>query len=611
MKNNLKTAFIAGISVLALASCSGGNTKKESIGKSSASVSTSQADTGTKGDGSQTSVSGSEVSVSTSTSTSNGKTGPATDLNVLVFNGTGGKEWVTEAAKRFKEANASTSFQDGKNGVNIQVTTAKDIDFDTEMQSSGYDIYIYETKKSVNMYSLSAQNYLLDLSDIVEPLIDKIEPDLLERMKGYDGKYYGLPHYEWFPGLTYDVDLFNEKCLYFADPSVDSADKDTYNRTKFGSAAFIGDSSVKKSVGPNGVSGDYDDGLPSSLQEFCILCDKMVSLNISPMILCGSGHAYSWYLPIALWASLTGGDGMRDVYCNWTDEQVDVATGWSSDSDLFYSGSSIKKPTTTKMSLNDDNGYQMYSMANRYYALAFFELALKENWINTNQLAKGSAGSAAEAQTWFVIGNGGKRNGMLWDGSYWCHEAANVGTFNTYSQLNPTSPDRHTAFMPLPTQLEGSVTEGKGKKPTLLNVGSTMVFANAKTAKNGTDKAAKEFIKFIYSDSELAAFSEKTGLTVPMDYSYDMSKLNNSYYSSLATYRKDADVIQCASSSTRFKKNLNYFVITYDMTLSNYTVNGTRVQSGYLSAFRNQNATAKDIFDATKIAESTWTGMSK
>ncbi len=534
-----------------------------------------------------------------------------TTLSVLIFNGTGGKEWVTEAASRFSQANADVSFQDGKKGIKIRTATAKGITWTEHMRDSGYDVYIYETNP--DMYQLSAQNYLLDLSDVVEPIKDKIEVDLLERMKGTDGKYYGLPHYEWFPGLTYDKDLFDDKNLYFADPSVEAGDKETYS-CKYGSADFVAAKDVTKSVGPNGVKGDYDDGLPSSLEELCVLFDKMKDLGISPMVLCGSGHRYSWYLPIALWASLTGGDGMRDVYCNWTDAEVDVVTetegDWKGAGDLFYSGSSIKKPTTKKVKLDDNNGYQIYSMANRYYALAFFQNALNENWLDSEQLAD-SNGSASQAQKWFVNGYNTRRFGTIWEGSYWCHEATDVGAFKTYKAQHPSSPDRHTAFMPLPTQLEGQVTEGNGKKPTLLNVGSTMVFANARTVSAGTDKAAKEFIKFIYSDNELAAFSEKTGLTVPMSYSYDMSKLNNSYYSDLATLRKDADVVQCSSASTRFKKNLSSFIISYDMKLTNFDAGGVGITGGYLDAFKKYGSTADDIFDKTKISESTWSNMSK
>lgn len=536
-----------------------------------------------------------------------GSNSTITTVNILVFNGTGGKDWIVNATKRFSEANKETSFQEGKKGINFKIRSAKGINFNTEMKSSGDDIFIYETYP--DMYQLSAQKYLLDISDVVTPLESKIEPDLLERMKGVDGKYYGLPHYEWFPGISYDKDLFEQNNYYFADPNVDNEDKDLYS-SKYGDAYFVAGKDVKKSVGPNGIAGDYDDGLPSSLEEFNILCDKMVSDSVSPLILCGGGQYYSWYFPMALWASLTGGDGMRDIYCNWTDAELDVVTGWSTE-DAFYKGSGIKKPSTAKKSLNDDSGYQMYDMATRYYSLAYFEMALENKWIDADQLSNPN-GSSTEAMNWFINGNKGKRYGMLWDGSYWCHEAADVGTFDFYAQRNPEAPDRHTAFMPLPTQLTGQVKEGKGKKPTLLNVGSTLTFANGRVAKNGKITAVKEFLKFIYSDNELANFSELTGLTVPMDYSYNMSGLNNSYYSDLATYRADADVIQCASASPRFKKNLTSFIISYTMTLNNFTAaDGTAVSGGYLSAFRYQGCDSKYIFETTRLSKENWDKMSK
>ncbi len=535
-----------------------------------------------------------------------GDDGTVTNVKVLLFNGTGGKEWMTKATKRFAEANKTVSFEEGKTGINFQIRSAKGISWNSEMKSSGDDIYIYETNPDI--YSLSAQGFLLDLNDVVEPMESKIDKDVLERLKGNDGHYYALPHYEWFPGLSYDKDLFDEKNYYFADPSVENGDKDHYDG-KYGSGDFIADSSVLKSVGPNGVRGDYDDGLPSSLEEFNVLCDKMAQDGVSPLLLCGSGHYYSWYFPMALWASLTGGDGMRDAFCNWTDAEVDVVNGWSTE-DAFYEKSGIKVPTTTKVKLNDDNGYQMYSMATRYYALAYFEMALKNGWLDAEALSNPN-GSSTEAMNWFINGHGGKRYGMLWDGSYWCHEAAYVGTFRDYELKNPGS-KRNTAFMPLPTQLKGQVEEGKGKKPTLLNVGNSVTFVNKRVGTNGKIKAVKEFLKFIYSDSELAAFSELTGLTVPMDYEYDMSKLDNSYYGALAEYRADAEVLIESSSSSRLKKNFSSFTISYGMPLNNFKSHtGTHIAGGYLDALKTQGDTAEYIFKATEISKDNWDKMDK
>ncbi|HAS56440.1 MAG TPA: hypothetical protein DCR94_04230 [Firmicutes bacterium] len=538
-----------------------------------------------------------------------GNSSKITTVDIMLFNGTAGIDFMNKCTQRFQELHKNTSFEEGKTGINFKIRSAKGISFNTEMRTSGDDIFMYEGVPDI--YSLSAQKFLLNLDDIVEPMKDKIEPDLLKRISGNDGSYYALPHYEWFPGVSYDKDLFDEKNLYFADPSVSIDDKEEYNGN-YGKAYFIADKSVTKSVGPNGIRGDYDDGLPSSLEEFNILCDKMMSdFNISPLLLCGSGTYYSWYLPIAMWASLTGGDGMRNVYCNWTNQEVEVVTGYS-DENIFRSDSGLKKPTTEKIVLNDENGYKMYNMANRYYSMAFFEMALKNEWIDKEQLANAN-GTPTEADNWFINGHNSKRYGMLWDGSYWCHEAA--AEFATYDKVHASektsnvSP-RHISFMPLPTQLTGQVEEGKGKKPTLMNVGNTVTFANSRVARNGKEKAVKEFLKFMYSNDELAAFSELTGLTAPIDYTYDASKLGNTYYDDLATYRKDADVIQCASDSPRFKKNYDSFYMSYGMTLNHFTApDGTALTDAYLNAMQHYNCDAKYIFEQTNITKANWDKM--
>lgn len=538
-----------------------------------------------------------------------GSSSTTTNVNILVFNGTGGREWLDKATKRFAEANKETSFQEGKKGITFKITPKKSVVFNSEMKTSGDDIFIYES--TTDIYQLAAQNFLMDLSDIVEPMVtsNSIESNTLERLKGPDDKYYALPHYEWFPGISYDKDLFEQKNYYFADPSVDEQDKELYT-SKYGNAYFVADKNAKKSVGPNGKAGDYDDGLPSSLEEFNILCDKMAGEGVSPLLICGGGHYYSWYLPLAMWASLTGADGMKDTMCNWTDAEVDMVSSFGSE-DAFYSGSGLKKPVTTKMKLNDENGYQMYNMANRYYSLAFFEMALANKWIDAEALANSNQ-TPVEAMNWFINKHNSKSYGMYWDGSYWCHEAADVGTFSDYAKMNVDNPDRHVAFMPLPTQLTGQVSEGHGKRPTLINVGSTLTFANARCEKNGKAKAVKEFIKFIYSENELAAFSELTGLTAPVKYSYNVDALNNTYYKDLAAYRADAEVVQQSSYSTRYKKNFATFLYGYTMTISSFaSSSGTQNQGGYLDAFRKLDCTSQYIFEHTQLTKDNWDKMSK
>ena len=530
-----------------------------------------------------------------------------TTVNILLFNGTSGRDWLNQSTKRFAEANKETSFEDGKTGITFKIQQAKGVAWNSEIKSTGNDIMIYEYNPDI--FQLSAQGYLLDLDDIVRPKEASIESGVLERLKGPDGKYYALPHYEWFPGVSYDKDLFNEKNFYFADPSVDAEDVEVAN-TPYGTGRFIADKNIQKSVGPNGIRGDYDDGLPSSLEEFNILCHKLYSDGVSPILLCGSGQYYSWKFPLALWASLTGPEGMRNTSCEWSNAELDMVTGWKDD-ELFAKGSGLKTPVTEKVVLNEENGYKMYDMANRYYSLAFMEMAIDNKWLDPEALADSNQSPTA-AMNWFINGHSNKRYGMYWDGSYWCHEAADVGTFETYRQMNPTNPDRHTAFMPLPTQLTGQVTEGKGKKPALVNTGSTLTFANARVKTNGKEKAVKAFLNFLYSNEELSAFSELTGLTAPIDYTWDRSKLNNTYYDDLATLRAAGEVIQPSSISERYKKNLMSFVFGYSMTISSFRMpNGVQNAGGYLDPFTKYNCTSDYIFDNTRFSKSVWDSMSK
>jgi len=531
----------------------------------------------------------------------NGKT---TTINFCHFQGTAGIDWLKEAAARFSEANKEVSFEEGKTGVKVNVSQTKQSPYDN-LTTDGNDIYLFETDPDI--YKLSTQNLLLDLTDVVTPLLPKIDRDAQKRMKGSDGKYYALPHYNWYTGVTYDVDLFDQKGFYFADPS-ESEDKVIPYSSKFGTARFVAGLDAKKSVGPNGIAGDYDDGLPSSMQELCILCDYIKASGKSPFLMAGKSSVYSFYLTTALWASLSGGDAMRDTFCNWTDAEVDVVTGYSSSEELFCEGSGIKAPTTKKEVLTSDNGYEIYSTKARYYALSFLELAFREGWFNEKAL-KNANREVIEAHDNFVR-EGNETGAILYDASYWCHEAENINAFKKWNQQHPGK-KRNLSFMPLPTTYEGSVTtESEGKKPTLLNAGGSYLFANQKVESNpGKAKAVRAFISFLYQDSELAAFTEGSGLTIPMTYAYDKSKPDNLYYKNLNTIVADGEVINYASEDPRFLQNMSFFNPSYNARTNFYSVNGTQIQDGYMHGMYLLGATAQDIFQQTEIKKSDWDNM--
>jgi len=88
----------------------------------------------------------------------------------------------------------------------------------TTLNSDGYDIYIGENK--ANIYEMASQGYLLDLGEVVSGIESKIDPDAIKRIKGADGKYYGLPAYGFYTGVSYDYDYFTKANLFLAAPEV-------------------------------------------------------------------------------------------------------------------------------------------------------------------------------------------------------------------------------------------------------------------------------------------------------------------------------------------------------------------------------------------------------
>lgn len=524
-----------------------------------------------------------------------------TEIQFLNYQGCSGNEWVEAAAKRFAELKANESYETGKKGVRISVSETKAIPYYT-LNSDGYDIYIGENK--ANIYEMASQGFLLDLGEVVEGIENKIDPDAIKRIKGADGKYYGLPAYEWYTGVSYDYDYFTEANLFFAAPEA----KGRKVTNKFGSIKLVNSQSDKKSCGPDGVYNTEDDGMPSSVQEFLTLLAEIKSDGRSPFILSGNSIDYGFMLADGLWASLSGKEQFKTIYSLDSNGKkiVEVVTGYT-DEDLFYNGSGIKRPTTEMIAIDEENGYKIYDMASRYYALATLQLIYNEKWFLESFLNNAQK-TNVQAQYNFV--NEGEA-AILYDSSFWCGESVRSGDFEAFKALNPDKSGRDVRYMPLPVTLETSVSENNGKRQALVDGGAAQLFVNKRVANNeGKKRAVIEFLQFLYSDAELAAFTESTGLKVPVEYNYDGSKLN-SYFEHLTKYVEESDVVYFASDSTIVKKNLEAFSLTWSSSVHRPVLDGIEIAKGYIEAMKNKGADAKTIFEVTKKNAESWANLQK
>lgn len=505
-------------------------------------------------------------------------------------------DWLQQAADRFAAEKANEPYESGKKGVKVEISTNKDSDYTSSIPD--YDILMDEN--SANIYDMQTRGYLADIDDLVKGLQSKIEPQLLPKLKGADGKYYGLPHYSYDVSISYNVDLFKSENLYIAAPGEESVVNYKSSLLPGSSAGvnFVFNENTKKSCGPNGIPNDYDDGLPSSLEEFIVLCDYIKNKKqINPFAISDitGGANYAFMLIESLWAGMVGTDAMKATTCNFTDAEVEVVKEGALSYDGTLLNTGIKIPQTETVVLSDGNGYRMYDMSARYYALSFLELAKNKGWFKNQQMTN------TKAQEFFVLGNynanDNDRCAMLVDSTFWYGEAVSGGTLTKYKSLSGGK-EANVSMMPMPVQLTGQVTEGNGKKPTVIDTSAT-VFVNKRVEKNeGLFRAVKEFIEFLYSDAELKAFTETSKLTMNLKYDYDKSSLGNFYAGVLEIEKAAGDKVYAASDNIKFSKNRSSFSLIWGGKLNYF---GSYHNGSYAALMGGE--TAASIFTQTRRAK--------
>ena len=524
-------------------------------------------------------------------------TSKITQISFRQWGGTASStDWLQQAADRFAAEKANEPYESGKKGVKVEISTNKDSDYTSSIPD--YDILMDEN--SANIYDMQTRGYLADIDDLVKGLQSKIEPQLLPKLKGADGKYYGLPHYSYDVSISYNVDLFKTENLYIAAPGEESVVNYKSSLLPGSSAGvnFVFNENTKKSCGPNGIPNDYDDGLPSSLEEFIVLCDYIKNKKqINPFAMCdiNNGANYAFMLIESLWAGMVGTDAMKATTCNFTDAEVEVVKEGALSYDGTLLNTGIKMPQTETVVLSDDNGYRMYDMSARYYALSFLELAKNKGWFKNQQMTN------TKAQEFFVLGNynanDNDRCAMLVDSTFWYGEAVSGGTLTKYKSLSGGK-EANVSMMPMPVQLTGQVTEGNGKKPTVIDTSAT-VFVNKRVEKNeGLFRAVKEFIEFLYSDAELKAFTETSKLTMNLKYDYDKSSLGNFYAGVLEIEKAAGDKVYAASDNIKFSKNRSSFSLIWGGKLNYF---GSYHNGSYAALMGGE--TAASIFTQTRRAK--------
>ncbi len=533
-------------------------------------------------------------------------------LYVSTPSGGFGDEFLNVVAEKFEEKYAETQFADGKTGVDVVVDRSSSNSGGVLLNTiatSSTNVFVVEGMYTTNYV---AKNYLYDLSDVVAATLDdgktiesKMFDDQKTALKAFNDSYYSIPVFAGFNGLTYDKALFADNDLYFADENgFKPYTTSTYTGAAYTGRGFVSPTNTKKSPGPDGKYDSYDDGLPSSYEEFFYMLERMSNKNIVPLIWGGGAntHYQNYLFQSLLMCNSTKTELSANFTFNSGDEEIEIITGFDGNGAPQYSYEKI----------TDDNGYLMTQASNKYQALKFLEKLFENSKYYHSDAVRGILSNAMAQKVYeesSLIGN--TPIAMLIEGNYWCNEAASE---LKESEQYPGGKNRQFAYMPLPGVETGTVEENQGTSIALADCLDYYLVVNNNIAEN-SEKAqiAEAFVQLMYSDECLQAMTAKVG--VPFALKYEMGE---SYYNSMSVYQqsvwdiydfsKDNNAYVTPQSANEiFLANTSRFSFkTTQMSFNTY-LDGIEYSVPY-QAFSSdgKGATAREYFEGMAIPASDW-----
>ena len=520
-------------------------------------------------------------------------------LYVASFQGGTGRKWLDKAIERFEDKYKDTSFESGKMGVQIVPSVDKNYIGTMLVSTIGTDDYEVYFTQEMDYFTYASRDLVLDLTDLIKNTVNeddgktiysKLTADDKETL-AVDGKYYAIPHFEFYTGLSYDAGVFAREKFYFSD------DIDTDGTRK-----FVVNNKSKKSCGPDGVYNTDDDGLPSSIMELNKLVDRMKERGVQSFIWTGSYVYYTTMLVQALYASYLGADGLRvGLDFDSHGKEIEIVKKVNADGTI----------ETEKKVITRENAYLLKETAALYYALQFAQKIFTSSDYYYPGCTSGQFSHTAAQEYFMNSGLNGKPNvGMIIEGNYWYNEARDYNVFKDLETYYPeTYTDKDVKFMPLPQQYAGTVTEGNGKAPVLVDVAMAYSFVN-KNIDASKVELAKTFLSFCYSDNELLEFTKNAGVVRGVEYDYSsvsssVSGFEKSVLDMRASAKNNNTFVRYISNDPIYRRNMSVLNIVNSGEFWSSTVNGTK-QHYFYNAVRADGIDYKDYFKGMAIGQTLW-----
>lgn len=508
-----------------------------------------------------------------------------TQLYVGVYEGGLSSGSLYKIASEFEKKYENISFEKDKTGVEVIFLEGRYSDTMSNTISDSLEDLYFDTAAS-SLY-LHSQNKLLDLTelyntpmnyDFVTKATNSNESNktfyeiVREDRRNYykakdDGNYYGYPGYSQYFGITYDIDMFEEYNLYFAK-----------------NGGFVTSKNDERSAGPDGdYTTTFDNGLPATYDDFFALCDKIVSLGMTPIMWGGTVQEYVNSLLTALVADY---EGKQQAELNYNYDGV--AT------DLIKSIDNGKITLQEETKITAKNGYELYKQAGRYYALSFLNRLVSNKDYYNYLDATSPSFSNLDAQDQYLSSKrtSRKRTAMLIEGNWWNKEAS--GTFLSmaaeYGESDSQN-SRRFGMLPLPK----ATAEKVGEKFTVLERATGDGFINANIPEYKKDLALS-FVQYMFKNESCTTCLELDCETRAVEFELSSNKYNslNSWAKAMYDLKENAITATMYSNSDIMK--LYSTELWYSPNLWNSTVDGT-TYTYPSTAMINSKVSAKSYFD--------------
>lgn len=442
-------------------------------------------------------------------------------LYVFNYDAGFGSDWLKTAIERFEAKYADTSFEAGKQGVQVWVDNQISIPDNNTVKGQNNAIYFLEEK---DYYEGISQGVYKDITSwMKEPLTEYGETESIEdKMYAYgttfpdfyktsEGKYYAIPFHEGFWGINYDVDLFGEKELFMTTAFEEKSEGASHAESI---PAYWSNGKEKSNLskGPDGAAGTIDDGLPATYDDFYVLLDRMLVRGVTPFHWSGKSIRYTTNMMYNLWVDYEGEEQMMLNY---------RMNGNATDLSTIDGGALVTDETP--LAITQANGYELQRQAGKYYALSFAQkIVTDKRYYNDLAYSPSETHKTAQA-TYLYSGLNGSPVAFLIDGSYWQREANAIFTEMGAVDESYSRASRKFGMLPFPKATAKKV----GEKQTIAGGAGSYMVVNGSSSAGVTKQMemAKLFIQYIHTDEILKVFTENTGSTRPLDYDFTEAEM--------------------------------------------------------------------------------------